>query len=77
MERLSLAWREILVQRGAYDRVDEPKALATIEDVGSNEFVPSGARQILGDTRHASRKGQLAVVSEHRDGSGEHGRLRP
>jgi len=76
MERLSLARREILVQGGAHDRVNEPKALGTSEDVGSNELVSSRARQILADTRHTSRKRQLAVVPQHGDGSGELGRRR-
>ena len=41
--RLSLARREILVQGRAHDRMNEPKALGTNENVGSNEIV-SAAR---------------------------------
>ena len=65
--RLALAGREVLVQRRANDRVNEPQALAADEDVSPDELIRRlrAASSLRPDTR--ADELQLAVVAEHGD----------
>ena len=65
--RLPLPGREVLIQGGAHDRVNEPQALGADEDVSTDEVICGGTSNVLRQTRHASGELQLAAVSEHGD----------
>ena len=67
MARPALARREILVQRRAHDRVDEPEACVLDEDVGPDEVVRRAGGDLLAELGHAGRERQLGVVAQHGD----------
>ena len=76
MPCLTLAGRQILIQRGTHDRVNEPQPLGRNEDVGPDEVVCRLPGRVRAQPRHAAGEQQLAVVSQYGDGSRQLGRGR-
>ena len=69
--RLPLARREVLVERGAHDGMDEPQTRPPDEDVGPHEVVRRRGGGLLAEPRHLTGELQLGVVAQHGDGSGQ------
>ena len=65
--RRALARREILVERGAHDGVDEPQAFVLDEDVGPDEVVRGGGGDVFPEPGDAGGERELGVVAEHGD----------
>ena len=76
VSRLAFAGREILVQRRAHDRMDEPQPRGTREDVSADEVIGRRTGSVVAQARHASGELEIAVVTEHGDRSRQLARRR-